>query len=129
MSKRAIILLVNLTIYGNEEIKEPESLTEAQSLPQWELWKEAIQKEYDALIVNDTWKLVPLPKGRKAIRGKWVFKIKDYNKNGEPVRRFKARWVVKGFLQKYRVDFDQTWASVTGYDGTRLLMTYTTHAQ
>jgi hypothetical protein len=41
---------------------------------------------------------VPLSKGKKAIRGKWVFKIKDYNKNGELIRRFKARWVAKDFL-------------------------------
>jgi hypothetical protein len=89
--KRAIILLVNSTTHGNEKIKKPESLTKAQSLPQWELWKKAIQKEYDTLIVNNTWKLVSLSKGRKAIRGKWVFKIKDYNENGELIRRFKAR--------------------------------------
>jgi hypothetical protein len=30
--KRAIILLVNLTIHGNEKIKKPKSLTKAQSL-------------------------------------------------------------------------------------------------
>jgi hypothetical protein len=125
--KRAMILLVNLITHGNEEIREPESLIKAQSLPQWELWKEVIQKEYDALIVNDTWKLVPLSKGKKAIRGKWVFKIKDYNEDGELIRRFKARWVAKGFLQKYGVDFDQTWASVVGYDRIRSLMVYGTH--
>jgi hypothetical protein len=50
---------------------------------------------------------VPLLKGKKAIRGKWVFKIKNYNEDGELIRRFKAYWVVKGFLQKHRVDFDQ----------------------
>jgi hypothetical protein len=52
--KRAIILLVNSITHGNEEIRKPESLIEAQSLSQWELWKEAIQKKYDALIANDT---------------------------------------------------------------------------
>jgi hypothetical protein len=31
--KRAMILLVNLTTHGNEEIRESESLTKAQSLP------------------------------------------------------------------------------------------------
>jgi hypothetical protein len=41
---------------------------------------------------------VSLPKDRKAIRGKWVFKIKDYNKDGELIRRFKTRWVAKDFL-------------------------------
>jgi hypothetical protein len=53
--------------------------------------KEGNLKKYDIFIVNDTWKLVPLSKGKKAIRGKWIFKIKDYNKDGELIRRFKAR--------------------------------------
>jgi hypothetical protein len=91
MPKRAIILLVNLITYSNEKIRKPELLIEAQSLPQWKLWKKAIQKEYDAFIINNTWKLVPLPKGKKAIREKWVFKIKNYNEDGELIRRFKAR--------------------------------------
>jgi hypothetical protein len=34
MPKRAMILLVNLITHNNEKIKEPESLTEAQLLPQ-----------------------------------------------------------------------------------------------
>jgi hypothetical protein len=71
---------------------------------------------------------VLLSKDKKVIRGKWVFKIKDYNKDDELIKRFKARWVAKGFLQKHRVDFDQIWASMAGYDGTRLLMAYETHA-
>ena len=37
MPKRAIILLVNLITHGNEKIRKSESLTETQSLPQWEL--------------------------------------------------------------------------------------------
>ena len=70
-----------------------------------------------------------LPKGRKAIRGKWVFKIKDYNEDGEPVRRFKTRQITKDFLQKYKIDFDQIWALITGYDKTRLLIIYVTQTQ
>jgi hypothetical protein len=71
---------------------------------------------------------VLLSKDKKVIRGKWVFKIKNYNENGELIRRFKARWVIKGFLQKHRIDFNQIWALVAGYDGIRLLMAYGTHA-
>jgi hypothetical protein len=48
-------------------------------------------KKYNVFIANDTWKLVLLSKNKKVIRGKWVFKIKNYNKNGELIRRFKAR--------------------------------------
>uniref|UniRef100_H3H9W0 Integrase catalytic domain-containing protein n=1 Tax=Phytophthora ramorum TaxID=164328 RepID=H3H9W0_PHYRM len=60
-------------------------------------WKEACDSECDSLLKNDTWDVVPLPKGRKAIGCRWVFRVKE-NQAGE-VERFKARLVAKGFSQ------------------------------
>ncbi len=54
-----------------------------------------MQEEYDSLMTNNTWTLVPLPAGRKPISCKWVFKIKQ-SANGE-VERYKARLVARGF--------------------------------
>lgn len=48
--------------------------------------------------------------GHRALGGKWVYKIKRDVE--ERVARFKARWVVKEYLQQFRVDFDQTFAAV-----------------
>eukprot|EP00253_Pinus_taeda_P027795 PITA_27795 len=39
-------------------------------------WKEVMQKEYDALIKNGTWKLVDPPLGTKIIGCKWVLRNK-----------------------------------------------------
>ena len=52
-----------------------------------------------AIHQNNTWKLVDLPKDRKAIGSKWVFKVKR-DVNGK-VLRYKARLVAQGFNQKY----------------------------
>ena len=35
-------------------------------------WDAAMDEEYRSLMVNGTWDLVPLPKGRKIVRCKWV---------------------------------------------------------
>lgn len=59
-----------------------------------EEWRVAAQTEYDALIPNRTWELVPLPPGRKTIGCKWLFKIKQ-NPDGTIARR-KGRLVAKG---------------------------------
>ena len=56
---------------------------------------EAVDNEYSSLIENDTWTLVNLPEGRKAIDCRWVFKIK-YNPDGA-IERHKARLVAKGY--------------------------------
>jgi hypothetical protein len=38
-------------------------------------WDTTMNKEYHSLMENDTWDLVPLPKGRKLVRCKWVYKL------------------------------------------------------
>jgi hypothetical protein len=58
-------------------------------------WKEGIEKEYDALIKNDTWKLVDPPFGNKPIGCKWVFKNK-YISDGS-LDKHKERLMEKGF--------------------------------
>ena len=53
---------------------EPTSFKEAASHDEW---KEAMHKEYDALIKSEKWKLVDPPFGTKQIGCKWVFKNKN----------------------------------------------------
>ncbi|GJT37724.1 putative RNA-directed DNA polymerase [Tanacetum coccineum] len=73
-------------------------------------WIEAMNNEMDALYRNDTWEIVELPFGRKAIGGKWVYKIK-YKSSGD-IDRYKARYVAKGYNQKEGIDFDETFSPV-----------------
>ena len=58
-------------------------------------WEHAMQSEYDSIMANDTWDLVPLPKDKKVIPCKWVYKIKKGYGNVQPT--YKARLVAKGF--------------------------------
>ena len=37
------------------------------SSPDQKLWKEAMKKEMESIETNEVWKLVKLPKGKKAI--------------------------------------------------------------
>ncbi len=74
---------------------------------------DAMQEEYDFLVVNNTWSLVPLPKGRKPISCKWVFKIK-YGVDGE-VECYKAKLVARGFTQTFGVDYNETFTPITKF--------------
>ena len=53
---------------------------------------------------------------------KWVFKV-EYNGKGE-VDRFKSRLVAKGYLQRYGVDFVETFAPVVHHSSVRTLLAY-----
>ncbi|GKA31493.1 ribonuclease H-like domain-containing protein, partial [Tanacetum coccineum] len=65
---------------------EPTNYYEAATDPRW---VEAMNDEIDALYRNHTWTIVDLPKGRKAIGNKWIYKIK-FKASGE-IERYKAR--------------------------------------
>ena len=69
-------------------------------------WNEAMDSEMIALNDSGTWELTPLPNDKKAIRCKWVYKVK-HNAHGL-ISRYKARLVVKGYAQTYGIDFEDT---------------------
>ena len=68
-----------------------------------------MQEEINSLHKNKTYELVELPKGKKALRNKWVFKLK---KDNEKLVTYKAQFLVKGFIQKFGVDFDEIFSLV-----------------
>eukprot|EP00253_Pinus_taeda_P018646 PITA_18646 len=78
-----------------------------------------MQKEYDALIKNGTWKLVDPPFGTKPIGCKWVYKNK-YKADGS-LDKHKARLGAKGFAQEEGVDYEETFAPTAKWATIRTL--------
>jgi len=74
-----------------------EPLSFAQAIKEGK-WVEEMKEELQSIEGNGTWELVKLPKGKKAIGVKWVYKIK-HKPNGD-VAKYKARLVARGFLRK-----------------------------
>uniref|UniRef100_A0A2N9HUM1 Integrase catalytic domain-containing protein n=1 Tax=Fagus sylvatica TaxID=28930 RepID=A0A2N9HUM1_FAGSY len=65
--------------------------------------------------------LTKLPKGKKPIGCKWVFKKKEAvsEKEGE---RFKARLVVKGYSQRHGIDYDEVFSPVIRHTSIRAVL-------
>ena len=69
-----------------------------------------MNSEFDALLLNQTWELVPPSRHVNVIGCRWIFKIK--RKVDGSIKRYKARLVAKGFHQQLRVDFNETYSPV-----------------
>ncbi|KAL4281928.1 hypothetical protein GQ457_03G023330 [Hibiscus cannabinus] len=82
---------------------EPQSFDQAMEDDHKEQWLKAMQEEMQSLHENQTYDLVELPKGRHALKNKWVYKLKTDESNKKP--RHKARIVVKCCNQKEGIDF------------------------
>ena len=83
-------------------------------------WKEAVNDDMDSIMRNKTWKLVDLPPRSKPIGCKWIFKKKM--KVDGTIDKFKARLVVKGFIQKEGIDYFDTYAHVARISTIRVLI-------
>lgn len=62
--------------------------------------------EYEALIRNETWVLVPPDQATNFVGCKWVFRVKR-NADG-PISVYKGMLVAKGFNQRAGIDFKET---------------------
>lgn len=99
---------------------EPASVNDAFASDDHEKWKIAMQEEMQAHAQNETWTLAQLPTGRKAIKAKWIFKIK--NDGDDKPQRYKARLVAKGYAQKEGIDYDETFSPVVRHSTIRFLV-------
>lgn len=96
---------------------EPLTYKEAKSCKSSSKWELAMQEEMKSLYANDTWDLVPLPKGKKALPNKWVYKIKIVDEKP----KYKARLVAKGYAQREGIDFQEVFSPVVKMTTLRVL--------
>ncbi|CAL5321219.1 unnamed protein product [Camellia sinensis] len=100
---------------------EPTSYAQAALDPNWLL---VMTVELDALQLNRTWTLMPLPAGHQPIGCKWVFKLK-YKSDGT-IERYKARLVAKCYTQIEGVDYIETFSPIAKLITLRCLLSIAT---
>jgi hypothetical protein len=79
-----------------------------------------MQEEYNALMQNKTWHLVPPNSTKKLIDCKWVYRIKKQADG--TIDRYKARLVAKDFKQRYGTDYEDTFSHVVKAATIRLVL-------
>ena len=67
-------------------------------------------EEYQSIMKNDVWDVVPRPEGKSVVTSKWICKIKHATDGS--IKKYKARFVARGFSQKEGIDYEETFAPV-----------------
>jgi hypothetical protein len=67
---------------------EPSSFQEAVQDP---TWFDAMVEEYDSIVKNSAWEIVPRPVDKSVVGSRWIYKIK--NDVDGSVEKYKASFV------------------------------------
>ena len=101
-------------------------MAQAKQRPDFFLLENAMHDELQSLDDHCVFELVERPDA-KVRKGRWVFKIK--RNLDHYIDRYKARYVAKGFLQEYGVNYDDTWPPTAHFATDRLLFAAIEHLE
>ena len=87
-------------------------------------WKDTMVEEYQSILKNDVWDIVPRPKEKFVVSSKWLFKVK-YVADGS-IEKHKARFVARNFSQNEGIDFEETFELVARYISVRAVIAIAT---
>ena len=77
-------------------------------------------EEYNSIMNNDVWEVVPRAKGKSVVTSRWLYKLKNVTDGS--IEKYKARFVAQGFSQVEGVDYDETFAPIARYTSIRTII-------
>jgi hypothetical protein len=77
-------------------------------------------EEYTFIMSNRVWYIVTIPEGKLVVIFRWLYKIKHVVDGS--IEKFKARFLVRGFSQKERLYYKESFAPVTRYASIRVVI-------
>lgn len=110
-----------LSVAAVIDAEEPRNFEEAMRSKDWKKWSAGMDDEMSSLEKNKTWALTDLPKDKKAIGCKWIYKWKP-GIPGVEEPRHKSRLVAKGYSQQEGIDYQEIFSPVVKHVSIRLML-------
>jgi hypothetical protein len=82
-------------------------------------WVDSMIEEYQSIMKNGVWEIVPRPKSKDVVSYRWLFKIKHVADGS--IEKYKARFVARGFSQKEGIDYEETFTPMAKYTSIRTI--------
>jgi len=70
---------------------KPSSFEEVVQNP---VWVDAMVEDYDSVVINSVWEVVPRPKNKSVVGLRWIYKVKQAVDGS--IEKHKAIFVAKG---------------------------------
>ena len=77
-------------------------------------------EEYQSIMKNGVWDIVPKTENKSVVYSKWIYKIK-HAVDGS-IEKYNAIFVARGFSQKEGIDYKETFAPTARYTSIRTIM-------
>lgn len=90
-------------------------------------WIKVMKAELAAHDKIETWKITPTLQGYSLLSTEWVYSLKR-DLNGR-IERYKTRLVVRGFEQRYGIDFKETYSPVASIESIKLIFMLATQKE
>eukprot|EP00253_Pinus_taeda_P029215 PITA_29215 len=85
---------------------------------------DAMVEEYDSIMRNNVWDIVPRPGDKSVVTFQWLYKVKQAADGS--IEKHKARFVARGFSQVEGIDYNETFAPVARYSSIRSILALST---
>ena len=98
-------------------VTEPSSFQESVQHP---TLVDAMVEEYDSIVKDSAWEIVPSPVDKSVVGSRWIYKVKK-SVDGS-VEKYKAIFVAQDFSQIEGTDYDETFNPVAMYSSIRTIL-------
>jgi hypothetical protein len=77
-------------------------------------------EEYDSIVKNSAWEIVPRPIDKSLVGSRWIYKVKQATDGS--VEKYKAVFLVRGFSHIKGIDYDETFSPLRRYSSIRSIL-------
>jgi hypothetical protein len=103
-------------------VTKPSSFQEAVQDP---TWVDVMVEEYDSIVKNSAWEIVPRLVDKSMVGLRWIYKVKKAADGS--VEKYKAKIVAWVFSQIEGITYDETFAPVARYSSIRSILALSAH--
>jgi len=106
-----------MALMGECVVTRPSSFKE---VVQQSVWVDAMVEEYDSIVHNSVWDVVPTPEDKLVVSSHWLYKVNQFVDGS--VEKHKAIFVACGFSQVKVIDYDETFSPIARYSSIRSIL-------